>query len=114
MSASSRSSSHPADQVASSLEQGRKLIFQLTCGGYLLYLLAHRLFLPGAPLSALGPELLIGYICAVAVMLSLLPTIHFRLLTSVLTLIFLLIYMADRARGGYRIERIDHPRHVST
>lgn len=89
MSASSRSSSHPADQVASSLEQGRKLIFQLTCGGYLLYLLAHRLFLPGAPLSALGPELLIGYICAVAVMLSLLPTIHFRLLTSVLTLIFL-------------------------
>ena len=89
MSAPSRSSSRPADQVASSLEQGRKLIFQLTCGGYLLYLLAHRLLVPGAPLSALGPELLIGYICAVAVLLSALPTIQFRLLTSALALTFL-------------------------
>lgn len=35
-------------------------------------------------------------------------------LPAVLTLIFLLIYTADRARGGYRIERIDHPRHAST
>ena len=30
------------------------------------------------------------------------------LLPAVLTVIFLLIYLADRARGGYRIERLEH------
>ncbi len=89
MSASSRSSSRPADQVASSLEQGRKLIFQLTCGGYLAYLLARQAFIPGPPLSPLGPQLLIGDLCLMAVILSVLPTIHFKLLTFILTLVFL-------------------------
>ena len=89
MSASSRSSPRPADQVASSLEQGRKLTFQLTCGGYLVYLLARQSFIPGLHLSPLGPQLLVGYLCLVAVILSVLPTIHFKLLTSILTLVFL-------------------------
>ena len=29
------------------------------------------------------------------------------LLPAILTVIFLLIYLSDRARGGYRIERIE-------
>ncbi|WP_424951480.1 GGDEF domain-containing protein [Deinococcus sp.] len=89
MFAASRSPSHPAEQVTSSLEQGRKLILQLVCGGYLLYLLAHYALLPGTPFYPLGPELMTGYLCTLALLLSVLPTIHFRLLTFLLTLIFL-------------------------
>jgi two-component system, cell cycle response regulator len=89
MSASPFLSSRSADQVTSSLEQGRKLILQLVCGGYLLYLLAHRLALPAAPLNALGPQLLTGYFCALAALLSLLPSIQFKLLTTLLTAVFL-------------------------
>ncbi|WP_407569925.1 GGDEF domain-containing protein [Deinococcus altitudinis] len=89
MSASFRPSSRPAEQVASSLEYGRKLILQLVCGGYLLYLLAHRIALPGVQFNALGPELMTGYICTVTMLLSVIPTVHFKLLTYLLTLIFL-------------------------
>ena len=78
----------PADQVASSLEQGRKLILQLVCGGYLLYLLAHRL-LTDLLLPPLGPELMTGYIAAASLLLSMLPTIRFRLLTLLLAAGFL-------------------------
>lgn len=89
MSASSRPSSRPAEQVASSLEQGRKLILQIVCGGYLLYLLLHRIILPGIQFYPLGPELITGYVCTLTMLLSVMPTIHFRLLTYLLTLLFL-------------------------
>lgn len=88
MSAPSRPHLRPAEQVASSLEQGRKLILQIVCGGYLLYLLLHHLLLPGLRLSPVGPELLTGYICLATLLLSLLPTIQFRLLTYLLALVY--------------------------
>ena len=89
MSASSRSSSPPADQVASSLEQGRKLILQLVCGGFLLYLLTLRLLVPQVPLSPLGAALVTGYMCTAILVLSLLPGVRFRLLSHLATLIYL-------------------------
>ena len=89
MSASSRSSSPPADQVASSLEQGRKLILQLVCCGYLLYLVSLRLLVPEVPLSPLGAELITGYMCTATLVLSLLPGVRFRPLTSLATVVYL-------------------------
>ena len=89
LSSSSPSSLRPAEQVASSLEHGRKLILQVVCAGYLLYLLVHRIVLPGLPFRPLGPELMTGYVCTLTVLLSVIPTIHFKLLTYLLTLLFL-------------------------
>ncbi len=88
MSAPSRPHLRPAEQVASSLEQGRKLILQVVCGGYLLYLLLLHLLLPVLQLSPVGPELLTGYLCLATLLLSLLPTIQFSLLISLLALVY--------------------------
>ncbi|GGQ96206.1 GGDEF domain-containing protein [Deinococcus ruber] len=85
MSATSSRPSLPARQVASSLEQGRRVALQVVCAGYWLYLLLHMLLLPTLRFDPLGPELMTGYLGLIVLVLTSLPQINLHFLILSLT-----------------------------
>ncbi|MFC4454953.1 GGDEF domain-containing protein [Deinococcus sonorensis] len=76
-----------ADQLATTIERGRRLLLLLTAGGYLLFLLSLRVLLPGVPLRPLSAEMLTGYVALLGSVLVSIPGINLRLLTLILLLL---------------------------
>ncbi|WP_425146950.1 diguanylate cyclase [Deinococcus sp.] len=98
MSAASPPTTLPARQVSESLDQGRRLLLQLVCGGYLFYLLLHMLLSAGLYRSS-DQQLQTGFLCFLALLLTSVPRARFSTLSLFLTAMFLPFALYQMSSG---------------